>query len=138
VHGRHVTFSRILVRLDGTPEAAIAIPLACAVARVTQASITLVRVLADDEWSMIEEAEEGLRASARELGCGDVPIDTVVCQHDPAHEILGQVGARRADLLVCEPRARRPASRRGWQCGRAASRQEWGAGAARAIRVSTG
>ena len=42
-------FGRILVPLDGTPESNAAVPVACALARATGGSITLLRVLPDSD-----------------------------------------------------------------------------------------
>ena len=65
-------FNKLLVPLDGTTEAAAALPAATTLARVTGASITLIRVPASDgdpaEALMGDHiAEDELRATVEEI-----------------------------------------------------------------------
>ena len=77
-------FRTIVVPLDGTPQAAAALPVARAVARATEGELVLVRVASSAE--VLSEPERYLRAIAREFQ--DVRVDCVVRQGKPAREII--------------------------------------------------
>ena len=89
-------FRTIVVPLDGTPQAAAALPVARAVARATEGELVLVRVASSAE--VLSEPERYLRAIAREFQ--DVRVDCVVRQGKPAREIIAAAAAGHADLIV--------------------------------------
>jgi nucleotide-binding universal stress UspA family protein len=98
-------FNKLLVPLDGTSEAAAALPAATTVARSTGASITLVRVPASDgnpaEALMGDHiAEDELRATAEELAAGGLQVDWVLGTPPVARFIIDAAAARDADLII--------------------------------------
>jgi nucleotide-binding universal stress UspA family protein len=84
-----------VVPLDGTPQAAAALPVARAVASVTEGQLVLIRVVSPAH--LVGEPERYLWAIAHELQ--DVRADCVV-RHGPAREILAAASAAQADLIV--------------------------------------
>lgn len=96
-------FTRLLVPLDGTAEAAVALPPAHAMARATGAFITLLRVLpqapAGGDGRLAEIAHT-LERVAHELRADDLRVDTIVHEGRPATEIVRTVHEGRHDLVV--------------------------------------
>lgn len=91
-------FHTLLVPLDGTPEAAVALPPARALAAATGGSITLLRVVR--EAADLAEAQAYLARVARELEGAGLRLATAVRVGDTADEIAAEARERHADLLV--------------------------------------
>ena len=85
-----------MVPLDGSPQAAAALPLARVVARTMEGELVLVRVASSAD--VPGEPERYLRAIARELP--DVRVDCVVRHGRPGREIIAAASAAHADLIV--------------------------------------
>ena len=97
-------FKELLVPLDATPEAAVALRPALTLARATGARISLVQVTpaapgdrAEDEAAA---AELGLERVAAELGAAGVALTTNVRRGSPAEQIVAEAEERDADLIV--------------------------------------
>lgn len=86
----------ILIPLDGTPQAATALPVARILARAMDSRLVVVRVAPSAD--LLGEAERGLWGVARELQ--DVPVDCIAREGRAAPEILAAAGAVHADLIV--------------------------------------
>ena len=90
-------FVRLLVPLDGTPEAAAALPAARTLALATGAAISLVRVIskrhdaAAHHERMIQQAEEELRVTAANITDTALRVDWLVRQA-PIGEAIIQAG----------------------------------------------
>jgi nucleotide-binding universal stress UspA family protein len=98
-------FTRVLVPLDGSPESAIALPLARAVARSTGAEISLLQVVPSDEQA--KQAKAALERIASELASPEIHVTTRVCEGEiVADEILEQVRTQGADLVVMRTHGR--------------------------------
>lgn len=97
-------FKRILVPLDGTPESAVALPLARTVARATGGRISLLRVASGrpsvDVHEATAAAQEYLNAVADELGRDELGASCSVRTGDVAGAILGEIRTEDADLVV--------------------------------------
>ena len=98
-------FNKLLVPLDGTTEAAAALPAATTIARSTGASITLVRVPASDgspAEALIGDhmAEDELPAKAEELAAGGLQVDWVIGTPPVPRFIVDAAAARDADVIV--------------------------------------
>jgi nucleotide-binding universal stress UspA family protein len=97
-------FTKLLVPLDGTPEAAVAVLPALTLARATGASVHLIRVsraaLGVPPVDEAAEAELGLERVAAELAADGVAVGTQVRRGDPAEEIVAEARQRDADLIV--------------------------------------
>jgi nucleotide-binding universal stress UspA family protein len=98
-------FTKLLVPLDGTLEAAAALPAAKTLARATGGSITLVRVpesVGDPAQSLLghDIAEDELRATAEELAAGGLQVDWLLGAHPVAQFIIAAAAARESDLIV--------------------------------------
>jgi len=98
-------FTKLLVPLDGTIEAASALPAAKTLARATGGSITLVRVpesVGDPAQSLLghDIAEDELRATAEELAASGLQVDWVIGAHPVAQFIIDAAAARKSDLIV--------------------------------------
>jgi nucleotide-binding universal stress UspA family protein len=102
-------FTRIVVPLDGSPEGTIAVPHACLMARVSGATVTLLRAVGHDR--DVAAAHTFVDGLARENATPEVRIDAVVRQGDAANEILDEVRQRGADLVVMRTHARSGLSR---------------------------
>jgi nucleotide-binding universal stress UspA family protein len=105
-------FTRILVPLDGSPQAAAALPLARAVLGSSSAKLLLVRV-ADDPTSLpldssgeARESERYLNRIAAELRGGPTSVETRVLIGSPGIEIVNAVGLLGADLVVMATHSR--------------------------------
>ena len=91
-------FTKLLVPLDGTIEAASALPAAKTLARATGGSITLVRVpesVGDPAQSLLghDMAEDELRATAEELAASGLQVDWVIGAHPVAQFIIDAAAA---------------------------------------------
>jgi nucleotide-binding universal stress UspA family protein len=97
--------AKLIVPLNGSPESAIALPLARAVAESTGARLCLVRVILPQvEGPLSDEAVEAatyLTRIADELRAGGVRVETLVCQGDsPSAEIVRETRQQGAGLVV--------------------------------------
>jgi len=98
-------FTKLLVPLDGTIEAAAALPAATSLARATGASITLVRV-PESAGSPAEAllgdhiAEDDLRATAEELAAGGLHVDWALGTPPVPRFIIDAAAAQDADVIV--------------------------------------
>jgi nucleotide-binding universal stress UspA family protein len=102
-------FTHILVPLDGTADSTVAVTQACAIAGLSGAGVTLLRVYSGV--SPTPETLEYLNTAALECGNASVEIDVAVLAGDPTDVILEQVDAREADLVVMRTRGRAGLSR---------------------------
>jgi nucleotide-binding universal stress UspA family protein len=98
-------FKKLLVPLDGTTEAAAALPAATTLARATGASITLVRVPASDgdpAEALLGDhiAADELRATAEELAAGGLQVDWVLGTPPVPRFIVDAAAARDVDVIV--------------------------------------
>ena len=98
-------FNKLLVPLDGTTEAAAALPAATTLAHATGASITLVRVPAsagDPAEALLGDhiAEDELRATAEELAAGGLQVDWVIGTPPVPRFIIDAAAAQDADVIV--------------------------------------
>lgn len=102
-------FTHILVPLDGTAESTVAVTQACAIADLTGASTTLLRVYSGG--TPTPETLEYLHQAA--LGCSSASanIDVAVLGGNPVEVILQQIEERRTDLVVMRTRGRAGLSR---------------------------
>ncbi len=103
-------FKSLLVPLDESPGSAAALPLARAVARATQAKITLLRVVPD--WQPGTPRPASIEASAYldrivpELVSAGLDVAAVVRGGEVAPTILAEAAAHGADLIVMATRGR--------------------------------
>ena len=102
-------FTRIVVALDGSPEGTIAVPYACLIARISGASVTLLRVVGHERDAA--GAQTFVDGLVREYGTPEVRIEALVHEGDAANEILDEVRLRGADLVVMRTRGRSGLSR---------------------------
>jgi len=93
-------FQRVLVPLDDTPEAGVALPPALAIARSVGAAVRLVRVVDDGDEEAAGVAAQSLRAIAAEVEGAGVRASWVVRRGRPAEEIVDEAEAAQADLIV--------------------------------------
>jgi nucleotide-binding universal stress UspA family protein len=103
------SFHKLLVPLDGTSQAAVALPLARTVATATGAEIVLLRVVPEGMLGPDEPASEGARknlaAIAAELGRAHLTVHPLVqAGVSPAEEILWAAEREHADLIVMATR----------------------------------
>ncbi len=97
-------FTKLLVPLDGTPQAAAALPLARAYAEATKADIVLLRAVpgrpgpAPD--TDVQQARQYLAGVAHELAGAGPRVETVVATREPARAILEETRGRDVDLIV--------------------------------------
>lgn len=106
-------FARLLVPLDGEPEAAAALPLARALAAATGARVALMRVVpaghcADDP--QLDRVRGALAEAAIGLAGNDLRVDTIAAcvphSGDVAGEILREIRLRGIDLVVMTTHSR--------------------------------
>jgi nucleotide-binding universal stress UspA family protein len=93
-------FRKILVPLDGTAEAAVALAPALALATTTHARVTLVRVVDEPDTGDARWASHNLSRVGDELASGGVPTATVTRAGDPIDEIVAEVDEGGHDLVV--------------------------------------
>ena len=91
-------FKRLLVPLDGSPQAMAVLPAARALARATQASVVLVRVV--DHSRDLESASEALQRVADELARSGTNVETRMAEGDAGTRILETRAAVDADVVV--------------------------------------
>lgn len=101
-----MALARILLPLDGTPQAAAALPLARGLAAASGAKLNLVRVVSDlnPRPEAVSGADRYLERIERELRGGGLVVDTRVLFGDPAEKILRHADESRADLVVLTTR----------------------------------
>ncbi len=109
--GEEAVLQKLLVPLDGTPQAGAALPPARAIAQATGAAVVLVRVIPDDLPGAADQAraaaDQYLAGVAAELAKSNLQVHTLVLAGArPADEILRAVAAERADLIVMATHAR--------------------------------
>ncbi|MBV9545253.1 MAG: universal stress protein, partial [Chloroflexi bacterium] len=97
-------FSHILVPLDGSAEANIAVAQACTLAASSGATITLVRVVSSAK--EVTDAEAFLADIARQYATSNQRIETVARDGDAASAIVEEIRRRGADLVVMRTRGR--------------------------------
>jgi nucleotide-binding universal stress UspA family protein len=99
-------FRKLLVPLDGTPEAAAALPAAQTLAHATGAAITLLRVTAGrpedtvEARHVTEQAEDALRATAEELTNAGLSVNWLVRTAPIAASIIEAALVSNADVIV--------------------------------------
>ncbi len=101
-----MTTNTILVPLDGSPASNAALPLARTLARATDASITLMRVISHEDPTTTGDATTNLGRIADELRGSGLSVDCVVNHGRVADEILTEVRTRGATLVVMRTHAR--------------------------------
>jgi len=101
-----MTTNTILVPLDGSPESNAALPLARTLARATDGSITLLRIVSHEDPTTTDYATSNLRKIADELRGSGISVDSVVRHGHVADEILTEVRTRAAMLVVMRTHAR--------------------------------
>jgi nucleotide-binding universal stress UspA family protein len=101
-----MTSTTILVPLDGSAQSNAALPLARTLARATDAAMTLLRVMSHAGATETRQAASGLQQIASELAGSGLSVDTVVRQGRPADEILEEIRARAAALVVMRTHGR--------------------------------
>jgi len=89
-------FKKVLVPLDGTPQAAAALPLARTIAHTTEGSLLLLRVT--DEADRSGDPERYLHAIAKELQ--DDSIECIVRRGTAADQIVAIARDLSADVIV--------------------------------------
>ena len=105
-------FSTVLVPLDGSPAAEMALPTARALAAALGAQVNLLRVvrrpvaLLDGHAAEIREAATYLDGLARELSASNLRVRTHVRSGDVAEAILAEIDERRVDLVLMATRGR--------------------------------
>jgi nucleotide-binding universal stress UspA family protein len=106
-------FARLLVPLDGTPEAATALPAATTLASIHGATITLVRVISDrhDNAAERQQAEVELRSAAETLDGPAVRVTALVQTGPAAALIVHAAEVSDADLIVMATHGRTGLSR---------------------------
>jgi nucleotide-binding universal stress UspA family protein len=104
-------FSKVIVPLDGSREAAAALPIARALATLDGASMSLVRVIHRPAGLFAAHANEVREASAyldevvrERLGGVDYPVSTHVRSGDVVESILEEVGEGGAGVIVMATR----------------------------------
>jgi nucleotide-binding universal stress UspA family protein len=102
-------FTHLLVPLDGSEESTVAVTQACAIAGLSGARVTLIRVYSGG--SPTPESLEYLQKASDTCGNASVEIDVAVLGGNPTDVILDQVNARGADLVVMRTRGRAGLSR---------------------------
>lgn len=90
-------FSSLVVPLDGSVQAAAALPVALSLAHLTAGRVVLVRVT---DQSRTTEAQEYLAKVAVDLEASGISVSTIVEHGDPATAIEHAASAQRADAIV--------------------------------------
>jgi nucleotide-binding universal stress UspA family protein len=97
-------YQRLLVPLDGTPTAAVALPPARTLAKAFGAELRLLHVTtaesATADSKTLTKIQNYLARIAQELTQAGLRVRTTVSQGDPADRIVREAGAMRADLIV--------------------------------------
>ena len=103
-------FRSLLVPLDGSAQAAAALPLARTIAQATGGSITLLRVPVTHVEADCQQATSYLEATAEELRRANLSVHTICRAGEPAREILAVARSQANDLIVMCTRAPGPRS----------------------------
>jgi nucleotide-binding universal stress UspA family protein len=98
-------FRSILVPLDGSPDAAAALPLARSMATATGSALHLLRVVPVSQ-SAANEAASCLEPITHELRSDGLHVDAMVGLDDAATEIVKFARAKEVDLIVMATHAR--------------------------------
>lgn len=95
-------FKKILVALDGTPEAASIVPVARALASARYAEVVLVRITADYHESSAENiaARQYLDGVVREYALDQLQVRTELRYGDVAEQLLAAARESEADLIA--------------------------------------
>src|SRR5687767_5874030 len=93
-------FGKLLVPIDGSAEAAVALAPATALAAALAAAVRLVRVAPNGDDVAFRAAVGDLAAVERELAGAGLDATSVVREGDAASEIVAEVGDAEADLVV--------------------------------------
>jgi nucleotide-binding universal stress UspA family protein len=93
-------FTRILVPLDGTPDAAAALQYARALASTEHVEIMLVRVVEADDETTRAEADSYLESQVASLRSDSMTVQSQVLVGEPEIAIIEAAEAHRADLIV--------------------------------------
>src|SRR6266536_520409 len=104
-------FAKLLVPLDGSPEAATALPAARTLAAALGASMRVVRVVPDQAIVATAEAATNLRAVERELAGDGIVVSSSVAYGDPAEQIVAEAERYHADFIVMATHGRTGLSR---------------------------
>jgi nucleotide-binding universal stress UspA family protein len=110
----NLPMKNLLVPVDGSDLAELAVPPALELARLFEARAILLRVLdesREDPAAQIREAEEHLDAIARTFERRAIDASTVVQKGDAVEEILNAVRAHHADLILMTTHGRSGISR---------------------------
>jgi nucleotide-binding universal stress UspA family protein len=100
-------FRKLLVPYDDTAQSAVALPVARAVARATEAAIRLVRIVPPGAGHGERlRARDSLERVAAELSAGGVPVSIEVDQGDVPEQLLSAIQATDADLVVMSTHGR--------------------------------
>jgi nucleotide-binding universal stress UspA family protein len=112
-------YARLLVPLDGTPEAEVALSPARTLARTLGAALILIRVVptGDPKLSAVNspelnQAQDYLEGVASMLRGGNVETEVVVSQGHPDETIVAGAETHRGDLIVMATHARGRPERR--------------------------
>ena len=98
--------NRILVPLDGSAQSNAALPLARTLAKVTNASITLMRVVPLDDLAEGHTARSALHRIAEELTASGLTVSSIVREGRAADEILEQIRTGPPSVVVMRTHAR--------------------------------
>ena len=96
-------FTKLLVSLDGTPEAAVAVPPARALAKATGAEIVLGRVVPDEsdrDNDAVQESQDYLNRVAEEIRADGLQVHTATLTGNVPRAILREGHEQAADLIV--------------------------------------
>jgi nucleotide-binding universal stress UspA family protein len=105
-------FNTILVPLDGSPQAAVALPAARAMLGSGSVELVLVRVVAEPSSLPVESSDEAYEAQtylswvSNELRKALIEVQTRVFFGSPGQQIVNTIGAVGADLVVMATHAR--------------------------------
>jgi nucleotide-binding universal stress UspA family protein len=102
-------FSHLVAPLDGSREGKLAVTHAYLMARISGATVTLLRVVPHQR--DVADGQAFLDEVAREYPAPDLTIDQVVREGDPSQVILEEARQRAADLVVMRTRGRSGLSR---------------------------
>src|SRR5437870_2872344 len=100
-------FNKLLVPLDGTPEAAMALPLARTMAQACSGQLVLVRVTSAEYRRERSTAKQYLASVAADLANTQLVVSTEVRSGDVPSEILGAIRDHQADLVVMATHGRK-------------------------------
>ena len=98
--------NRIVVPLDGSAESNAALPLARTLAKITGASITLMRVVPADDFQIGTLARSAMHRIAEELAGSGLTANKCVREGRPAEEIVNELRTNGASLVVMRTHGR--------------------------------